>query len=168
MGRREELITNNYLPQLSCRANSIYKPRWGGSALLHEKTTTGRLKNVLGPCITNTQHNKDCLSSLWWGDRSGFRWKKKPTKTYHLAPSLKDPFPLAYICPCYWHWDNPWQQSTSLSWRKAILSHCATNNQKPTSSASLSDLKNKRQFSVLTPRSDLKGKGRRGKTLTIH
>lgn len=29
--------------------------------------------------------------------------KNKPTKTHHLAPSLKDPFPLAYICPCYWH-----------------------------------------------------------------
>lgn len=88
------------------------------------------------------------------------------TKTPHrTAPCLKDPFPPAYICPCYWHWDNPWWQSTPLSWRKAILSHCATNNQKPTSSASLSDLKNKRQFSVLTPRSDLKGEGGRGEDL---
>lgn len=39
----------------------------------------------------------------------------------------------------------------ALRQSSAILSRCATNNQKPTPSASLSDLKNKRQFSVLTP-----------------
>lgn len=133
---------------------------------------SGRVKSICWSFITNREHDKDRLSSLCWGDRSGFgegkkQQQKKPTP-HHIASSLKDPFPPAYICPCYWHWDNPWRQSTSHSWRKAILLHCATNNQKPTSSASLSDLKNKRQFSVLTPRSDLKGEGRRGKTLTIH
>lgn len=133
---------------------------------------SGRVKNIRWSFITNTEHDKDCLSSLlgrqkwiWRGEKT--TTKKNPTP-YHIASSLKDSFPPAYICPCYWHWDNPWRQSTSHSWRKAILLHCATNNQKPTSSASLSDLKNKRQFSVLTPRSDLKGEGRRGKTLTIH